>query len=90
MCKGVYRISCEFDYADIDTFNTILRSINSNNKHTLVLLREEDGSQTYTKYDTHITINLAQFTDETITPTWKQPQYDWKRIFELIEANHVM
>jgi hypothetical protein len=82
----LYRISGEFDYADIDTFNTIIRSINSNNKHTLVLLREEDWPQTYTKYDTHITINLAQFTDENITPTWKQHQYDWKRIFETIRS----
>jgi len=82
----LYRITTPFDYGDIDVFNTILRSINSNNKHILILLREEDGPQTYTKYNTHITINLTKFTDRTIVPNWKQPQYDWKRIFEVIES----
>ena len=84
--RFLYRISGEFDNGDITIFNSVLRSINSNNKHTLVLLREEDGPQTYTKYDTHITINLTQYMDKTMTPTWKQHQYDWKRIFETIRS----
>jgi hypothetical protein len=85
----IHNINNEFDYNDADLFNNILKSINENINYTLVLLiKEEEDTYVYMKYDNYLKINLTHFfIDTNITPDWTYPQYDWKTIYELIQNN---
>lgn len=84
----IYNIIGRFDYDDTNLFNSILTKINKNINYILILLIEEHETETYTycKHDNYVKINLSKFLDKNIVPFWKQPQYKWTDIFELIKT----
>lgn len=89
----IYHIINNFNYDDTNLFNDILKSINKNINYILILLIEEEeekkeDSYIYCKYDYYIKINLKKFMNVNFIDSnqdWKQQQYDWEKIFELIQ-----
>jgi hypothetical protein len=82
----IYNITNDFDYNDATLFNKILTSINEHINYILVLLiEEEDDTYIYCKYKDYFKINLKHFKDINIAYEWTNQNYDWKKIFEIIE-----
>lgn len=78
-----------FDYNNTNTFENIIKKINKNTNYVLVLFVKDFVKEPYNYiiFNNYIKINLNNFLikNQSERNDWKESNYDWKKIFQLIK-----